>query len=78
MSGPNEVYRRDEYRNVEKGVSFLLASVVALLTFLIAIVLIESIETTVSGDIRRSNVRESQAVEAQMITIGLQSSATSP
>jgi hypothetical protein len=77
MSGPNEVFRRDEYRNVDKGVSFLLASVAALLTFMVAIVLIESIETTVSGGIPEANDRQAQSQETQMINIGLQSAAAS-
>jgi len=77
MSGPNELFRRDEYRNVEKGVSFMLASVAALLIFMVAIMVIESIESTVSLDIDESNAREARSVETQMINIGLQSAGTS-
>ena len=77
MSGPNEVFRRDEYRNVEKGVSFLLASVAALLIFLVAIMVIESIESTVSLKIDESKDREARAVETQMINIGIQSASAS-
>jgi len=77
MSGPNEVFRRDEYRNVEKGVSFLLASVAALLIFLVAIMVIESIESTVSLKIDESKDREARSVETQMINIGIQSASAS-
>jgi len=55
----------------------MLASVAALLIFMVAIMVIESIESTVSLDIDESNAREARSVETQMINIGLQSAGTS-